>query len=145
MISYFNNSVLYIPNQTALYRQHNLNCVGVNKKKKFIEACEENITEEDVREMIKKSQKNYILLSKSKDKDVIDLILSIKDETNRVEILNRFIKYKGISSFDLFLSDEEVKSGQFNELFNSDISKIIEFFKRQINLPLCFFHQKIPR
>ena len=35
MISYFNNSVLYIPNQTALYRQHNLNCVGVNKKKKF--------------------------------------------------------------------------------------------------------------
>lgn len=35
MISYFNNSVLYIPTQTALYRQHSLNCVGVNKKKKI--------------------------------------------------------------------------------------------------------------
>lgn len=35
MISYFNNSVLFIPKQSALYRQHNFNCVGVNKKKKL--------------------------------------------------------------------------------------------------------------
>ena len=44
--------------------------LSINKKKKIIEACEDNITEEDVREMIKNSQKNYILLSKSKDPQI---------------------------------------------------------------------------
>lgn len=42
----------------------------INKKKKIIEACENNISEEDVHEMIKRSQENYILLSKSKDSEV---------------------------------------------------------------------------
>lgn len=44
--------------------------ISINKKRKIIEACENNITEEEVREMIKRSKENYILLSKSKDKDV---------------------------------------------------------------------------
>lgn len=49
MISYFTNSSLFIPNKTALYRQHNFNCVGVNKKK-------------NLKEIIKNKTKNIEIL-----------------------------------------------------------------------------------
>ena len=42
----------------------------LNKKKKIIESIENNISEDDVREMIKNAQENYILLNKSNDNTI---------------------------------------------------------------------------
>lgn len=42
----------------------------INKKRKIIKEVEENINEDDVREMIKLAQDNYLLLSKSKDENI---------------------------------------------------------------------------
>ena len=42
----------------------------INKKRKIIKEVEEKINEDDVREMIKLAQDNYLLLSKSKDENI---------------------------------------------------------------------------